>query len=152
MISSKLYTIGYGNRTASDVFALLRKQGIDKLIDVRSVPYSRYRPMFNKSNLAIQAKAEDIEYIFKGQELGAKQNGIYPNYEALRDRPQYMEGLQYLISMLETGYSIAIMCCELDHLKCHRYSLIGEDMFQLGYDVVHIDRQGDLILHEGLVL
>lgn len=151
MINSKLYTIGYGNRYASDVFALLRKQGIEKLIDVRSIPYSRYRPMFNRNNLAIQAETEGIEYIFKGQELGAKQNGIYPDYELLRNRAEYMEGLQYLISMLEAGYNIAIMCCELDHLKCHRYSLIGEDMFQLGYDVVHIDKRGELIPHEGLV-
>lgn len=151
MINSKLYTIGYGNRTTSEVFTLLRKQGIEKLIDVRSVPYSRYRPMFNKNNLAVQAKTEGIEYIFKGQELGAKLNGNYPSYEILRNRLEYMDGLQYLISMLETGYSIAIMCCELDHLKCHRYSLIAEDMFQLSYDVVHIDRRGELIPHKGLV-
>lgn len=142
MTSSKLHTIGYGNRTASEVFVLLRKQGVEKLIDVRSVPYSRYRSMFNRNNLAIQSKSEGIKYIFKGQELGAKLNGSYPSYDILRSRPEYMEGLQYLISEIEAGYNIAIMCCELDHLKCHRYSLIGEDMFQLGYDVVHIDRRG----------
>ena len=152
MIVSKLYTIGYGNRTASELFTLLRKQGIEKLIDVRSVPYSRYRPMFNRNNLAIQAQLEGIEYIFKGQELGAKLNGSYPNYEVLRNRPEYMEGLKYLIGEIDTGYNIAIMCCELDHLKCHRYSLIGEDMFQLDYDVIHINKQGELIPHEGLIL
>lgn len=152
MVGSKLYTIGYGNRTVSEVFALLRKQGIEKLIDVRSVPYSRYRPMFNKNNLAIQAKTEEVEYILKGNELGARLNGSYPSYDILRSRPEYMEGLQYLINMLDAGYNIAIMCCELDYLKCHRYSLIGEDMFQLGYDVIHIGRQGELIPHEGLIL
>lgn len=151
MIDSKLYTIGYGNRTVSDVFALLRKQGVDKLIDVRSVPYSRFRPMFNKNNLATQAITEGIEYIFKGQELGAKFNGGYATYEVLRQRPEYAEGLKFLINELDTGYNIAIMCCELDHLKCHRHGLVGEDMFQLGYDVIHIGKQGELIPHEGLI-
>lgn len=151
MIYSKLYTIGYGNRVASEVFTLLRKHGIEKLIDVRSVPYSRYRPMFNKNSLAIQAQLEGVEYVFKGQELGAKLNGSYPDYEILRSRSEYMEGLKFLISEIEAGYNIAIMCCELDHLKCHRYSLIGEDMFQLDYDVVHIGKDGELISHEGLI-
>lgn len=152
MVNSKLHTIGYGNRYASEVFDLLRKQGIEKLIDVRSVPYSRYRPMFNKNSLAIQAKTEGVEYIFKGQELGAKLNGSYPSYDILKSRPEYLKGLKYLISEIEAGYNIAIMCCELDHLKCHRYSLIGEDMFQLGYDVIHIGKRGELIPHEGLIL
>lgn len=151
MINSKLYTIGYGNRNASEVFALLRKQGIDKLVDVRAVPYSRYRPIFNKNSLAIQAKSEEVEYIFKGQELGARLNGSYPSYEVLRNRTEYLEGLKYLISEIELGYNLAIMCCELDHLKCHRYSLIAEDIFQLGYDVIHIDKRGELITHEGLI-
>lgn len=147
MINRELYTIGYGNRTTLEVFALLRKQGIEELIDVRSVPHSRYRPMFNRNNLAIQAKSERVEYTFKGNELGAKFNGGYPSYDILRQRPEYMEGLQYLISRIEEGYNIAIMCCELEHLKCHRYSLIGEDIFQLGYNVVHIGKQGELIKH-----
>lgn len=151
MINSKLYTVGYENRNVSEVFALLRKQGIDKLVDVRSVPYSRYRPMFNKNSLAIQAKSEEVECIFKGQELGAKLHGSYPSYEILRNRPEYLEGLKYLISEIEIGYNLAIMCCELDHLKCHRYSLIAEDIFQLGYDVIHIDKRGELITHEGLI-
>lgn len=152
MINSKLYSIGYGNRTTFEVFALLRKQGVEKLIDVRSVPYSRYRPMFNRNNLAIQAKSEGIEYIFKGQELGAKLNGSYPNYDILRSCPEYLEGLKYLTSEIEAGYNIAIMCCELDYLKCHRYDLIGEDMFQLNYDVIHISKHGELIPHKGLIL
>lgn len=151
MITSRLYTIGYGNRTASEVFALLRKQGVEKLIDVRSIPYSRYRPMFNKNSLVLQSKDEGVEYIFKGYELGAKLNGIYPDYQQLRNRPEYMEGLKYLISEIEAGCNIAIMCCELDHLKCHRYSLIGEDLFQLDYDVVHIGKHGELIPHKGLI-
>ncbi len=152
MINSKLYTIGYGNKTSSEIFSVLWKYRIDKLIDVRSVPYSKFRPMFNKNSLMLQAKSEGLEYIFKGYELGAKFNGIYPDYEILRERAEYMEGLKFLINMLDAGYDIAIMCCELDYLKCHRYSLIGEDMFQLGYEIVHIGKRGELIPHEGLIL
>ena len=151
MINSKLYTIGYGNRTVSEFFTLLRKQSIGKLIDVRSIPHSRHRPMFNKNSLTIQAANEGVEYIFKGQELGAKFKGVYPSHETLRERPEYMEGLRYLISEIETGYNIAIMCCELDYLKCHRYSLIGEDMFQLGYNVIHIDKEGEVTPHKRFI-
>lgn len=150
MISSKLYTIGYGNRSAQEVFRLVRELGIDTLVDVRSIPYSRFRPAFNRNSLLSQAKDEGVAYVFKGVELGAKFNGTYPSNEVLRSRPEYAEGLRYLISLLEAGYNVAIMCCELDHLCCHRYSLVGEDMFQLGYPVVHINKQGKLAPHEGL--
>ena len=152
MVNSKLHTIGYGNKTISEIFSTLRKYGIEKLIDVRSIPYSRYRPMFNRNSLLSHSKPEGLEYIFKGEELGARLNGTYPSYEILRGRGEYMEGLQYLIQQLQEGRSIAIMCCESDYQKCHRYSLIGEDMFQLGYDVVHIDKRGDLVPHQGLIL
>lgn len=152
MTNSKLYTIGYGNKTITEIFSTLRKYGIEKLIDVRSVPYSRYRRMFNKNSLLSLSKSEGMEYIFKGEELGARLNGTYPSYEVLRERVKYMEGLQYLIQQLQEGQNIAIMCCESDCQNCHRYSLIGEDMFQLGYDVVHIDKRGDPVSHQGLIL
>lgn len=152
MINSYLYTIGYGNRTSIELFHLLKKYAIDRLIDVRAIPYSRFYPMFNKNRLAIDGEKVNVKYIFKGFELGAKFGNIYPSYDLLRGRPEYLEGLQYLIQQLEEGRNIAIMCCESDHHQCHRYSLIGEDMYQLGYNVVHIDKRGELILHEGLIL
>ncbi len=108
--------------------------------------------MFNRNNLYLQAEVEKIEYIFKGNELGAKFNGCYPSYEVLRKCPDYWQGIKYLISMLETGYHIAVMCCESDYRNCHRYELIGEDMFQLGYEVVHIGTKGELIPHKRLTL
>ncbi|NDW11076.1 DUF488 family protein [Dysgonomonas sp. 520] len=147
MISNKLYTIGYGNKTSIEMFDLLEKYGIEKLVDIRSIPYSKYRPEFNKNRLALSAKLVGIEYIYKGDELGGKTN---LNYEDLRIQPLYLSGIKYLIELLEAGYNIAIMCCEADYNNCHRYSLVGEDIFQLGYEVTHIGKKGESIPHKRL--
>jgi uncharacterized protein (DUF488 family) len=43
-----IYTIGHSKHPIDRFIALLRQHGIDALADVRSTPYSRFNPQFNK--------------------------------------------------------------------------------------------------------
>jgi hypothetical protein len=67
-----LFTIGYSGRSIDDFIALLEQHKITALCDVRSMPYSSRNPQFNREPLKKVLKAHNIEYVFLGEELGAR--------------------------------------------------------------------------------
>lgn len=152
-----LYTIGYGNRKIEDFIQLLRIYQIQILVDVRSRPFSRFRPDFNRLTLEIQLMFSGIEYVFKGNELGGMprnpnlQTNEVPDYNKIRNTEEYQNGLSYLENKIQTGNNIVIMCAELDFLKCHRYELVGADLVQRDYSVHHITKNGLITQYNGII-
>jgi uncharacterized protein (DUF488 family) len=71
-----LYTIGHGNRKAPDFLALLKEYGIKYLVDVRSIPHSRFHPQFNRNALESFLSQHDIRYVFMGDELGGRPKDV----------------------------------------------------------------------------
>ncbi|MCO5183563.1 MAG: DUF488 domain-containing protein [Anaerolineae bacterium] len=67
-----IYTIGYGSRAIDDLIAVLHQHDIAYLIDVRSAPYSRYKPEFSKNELDTTLRAVGIRYLFLGRSLGGR--------------------------------------------------------------------------------
>jgi uncharacterized protein (DUF488 family) len=57
-----IYTIGHSNHSGEAFLALLHQHEITCLVDVRSQPYSRYNPHFNREALALSLKAAQIGY------------------------------------------------------------------------------------------
>jgi len=71
MVESKsniLYTIGHSNHKIEDFISLLKRYEVTCVADVRSAPYSRYCPQFNKDVLAAALEAAGIAYMFLGKE------------------------------------------------------------------------------------
>ena len=95
----ELFTIGHSNHSLERFLELLGSQGIEAVIDVRSAPYSRYCPQYNKDALEKSLKAAGIEYIFLGKELGGKRNeeNCYVDgkvkFELIARLPIFQEGL-----------------------------------------------------------
>ena len=71
MMQTKLYTIGYGNRKIEDFIMLLKKYEIKLLVDIRSTPYSRFRPSFNKNVLEQYLLNENIDYSYDSGNLSS---------------------------------------------------------------------------------
>ncbi len=67
-----LFTIGYSDRSFNGFIALLGKHKITALCDVRSMPYSSRNSEFNREPLKKALKSHNIEYVFLGEELGAR--------------------------------------------------------------------------------
>ena len=67
-----IYTIGHSKHPIERFIALLQQHGIDALADVRSTPYSRFNPQFNKEKLQTALAAGGVRYVFLGEELGAR--------------------------------------------------------------------------------
>ena len=148
---NSLYTIGHSNHTIEDFVRLLKLHQIEAIADVRSAPYSRYCPQFNKDNLTANLKAADIEYIFLGGELGGKpkdkscyENGRV-NLKLIAERKEFKQGLE-LLSAESLKHRIAIMCAEKDPLRCHRTFLICRHIRD-NFHIRHIMADGTIEEH-----
>lgn len=147
MITSKIHTIGYGNRSLVSFISILLDNKIDMLVDVRSKPFSRFRPEFNKKRLSDVLEKVGIRYIHI-EALGGKPKGLelYADgklcYERLQRTRGYQEGIGQLEYMLELGLKPMLMCSELDYHNCHRWSLLGVDLNKRGWEIIHIDKTG----------
>lgn len=67
-----ILTIGYGKRSLEETIRILHERQVEFLIDVRSVPWSRYRPEFTREALRPVIEAAGIRYVFMGEELGGR--------------------------------------------------------------------------------
>ena len=128
-MSETLYTIGYEKRTQEEFFTILRRAGIDVLMDVRDVAWS-HKPGFSKGSLAETTATAGMEYVhaqFAGnpKKLRAKESdtaGLIGAYERhLDDHPEIVQQFAKLIrGYTEAGKRVCIMCFERDPADCHR--------------------------------
>lgn len=146
-----LFTIGHSNHSSEAFISLLKQHGITALADVRSHPYSRYLPHFNQNQLKFSLLETGIQYVFLGQELGARPNNpdCYVDgkalYEKIAATDLFKAGIQRLLQGTE-NHTIALMCAERDPLTCHRAILVCPPLRdQLEID--HILCNGDLETH-----
>ena len=70
MNASTIYSIGHGNKRMEDFIHELKSFNISNLLDIRSNPYSRWNPGFNKAALETALKKYGITYVFLGKKLG----------------------------------------------------------------------------------
>lgn len=150
----RLYTIGHSNHMLTDFLNLLLKYGIDCIVDVRSIPASKYSPQFNKETLQGFLRSYNMDYQFFGYELGARRNDSfnelgYVDFELTVQTALFQEGVHKLTPLLEKK-NIALMCSEADPLECHRFSLVGRYYHEEGLDVNHILKDATISSHEAL--
>jgi uncharacterized protein (DUF488 family) len=61
--SLQVLTIGHSTRTLQDFVEMLQVHTVKKLVDVRTVPRSRFNPQFNRDTLPNSLKAAGIGYV-----------------------------------------------------------------------------------------
>ncbi|GAB4335922.1 MAG: hypothetical protein Kow0089_05900 [Desulfobulbaceae bacterium] len=147
-----IYTIGHSNHPIDKFIGLLKQHGITAVADVRSAPYSRFNPQFNKEDLTASLQKAGIAYVFLGKELGARPNdpSCYENGQAdfvrMAERDEFKRGLDRVISGSEK-YRVALMCAEKEPLDCHRTILVCRNLKTLGVNIKHILPNGSLEDH-----
>src|SRR5919108_4730122 len=60
--TTTIYTIGHSTRSIDNFIALLQREGVRHLADVRAFPASRRYPHFNREALAAALASRGIEY------------------------------------------------------------------------------------------
>lgn len=155
MSGYKLYSIGHSSQTQEEFLALLTPYGINCIVDVRSVPASKYSPQFNQETLKWFLKSHGIQYLHFGDEFGARRTDSINeegqvDFEQAVKTPLFQQGAVRLMKGLEKGFQIALMCSEADPLECHRFSMVSRYFYDQGIDVQHILKDGTLASHASL--
>ncbi len=145
-----IWTIGHSNKLFDHLLGLLRQHAVSTLVDVRSHPYSKWAPHFQKNPLSRALQEEHIDYVFLGRELGGRPEGAefydadgHVDYARRARAPDFQRGIQRLEDL--AGYHrTAIMCAEENPARCHRRLLVMPALEQRGIAVVHIRGDGRL--------
>lgn len=159
MSQHPIYTIGYGQREIEALIAVLREHEIAYLIDVRSQPYSRYKPDFSKKALAGHLEAAGIRYVFMGKTLGGRpqEPACYDasgkiDYAKVEAQGFYRAGIERLQKAHRQQLPVVLMCSEGKPENCHRSKLIGKTLTAANIPIAHIDENDQLITQEDVIL
>lgn len=146
----QLMSIGHSSHTLEYFTALLGRHSIETVVDVRSSPYSRFNPQFNREPLRHRLEERGLRYCDHGRELGGRPAG--KEFEGLKGRVLYdrvaekdwfKSQLARLVDQA-THSRVAAMCSEEDPAMCHRYLLITRVLYYQGVEVLHVREDGRL--------
>lgn len=136
MQPSYLYSIGHGQKTIEELVQELLSFNVSFLIDVRSSPFSKWAPQFNKGIIENQLRSTSIRYAYMGDVIGGRpiddscydEEGFF-DYKKMADMPQFIQGLHRLIDANAKHLTVAVMCSESNPAECHRSKLIGRELY-----------------------
>jgi uncharacterized protein (DUF488 family) len=146
---NKLYTIGHSNHDIDRFIQLLRIHAITAIGDVRSSPYSKYMPQYNREPFQKVLKENHIAYVFLGNELGPRSQdpACYVDgkvqYARLAQTEAFQRGILRITMGMRT-YRIALMCAEKDPLSCHRMILVCRVLRSEPVEINHILDDGSI--------
>jgi uncharacterized protein (DUF488 family) len=146
---NKLYTIGHSNHDIDRFIQLLKTHAVTAVGDVRSSPYSKYMPQYNREPLQKVLKENHIAYVFLGDELGPRSQdpACYMDgkvqYARLAETEAFKHGIQRIWMGMKT-YCIALMCAEKDPLFCHRMILLSRVLRSEPVEINHILEDGSI--------
>jgi len=157
-----IFTIGHSNLREEPFLALLNQHQIEMVVDVRSAPYSRFTPHFNREQPRLLLNEAGLQYAYAGEKLGGRptdpgcyRHGVLPepgadylqevDYVAVERRAWYQDGIDRLLELATTRRTV-VMCSEESPHICHRHHLIGRTLLNRGVDVLHIRQGGGLLL------
>ncbi len=148
----QLFSIGHSNVPIERFIALLRQHAIAMVCDVRSAPWSRFAPQFNRGTIDVVLREAGITYMFMGDTLGGKpddpalrtEDGAYADYQKIAASPAFVRGLEALIAHGCTTPT-AFMCSEADYRTCHRHRLLVPALAERGVQVAHILADGSAV-------
>jgi uncharacterized protein (DUF488 family) len=146
-VRETLFSIGHSNHELSDFLGLLGRAGITTLADVRSQPYSRRHPHYNRPDLETALAQGGIAYVFLGHALGGRPDDpeLYDaegrvDYERVRKTDAFQQGLKELLAV--KGKKTVLFCAEEDPLDCHRGLMIAPALLESGVATCHLRGDG----------
>ena len=147
-MSFDVFTLGFSNRSWEETLEILRTYGIERLVDIRTLPGSRHTPQFNQENLSRALPAAGIEYIHlrtlgglrkpkRGDSANAGwRNESFRGYTDYMQTPEFAQALEELIRLLREKRTV-YACTEAVFWRCHR-SLVSDALEVRGCRPGHI--------------
>jgi uncharacterized protein (DUF488 family) len=130
-----VFTIGHSTRPLDEFVALLRANGVERVIDVRTIPKSRHNPQFNRQTLGPALRAAGVRYVHLKALGGLRHsrpdspnlgwhNASFRGFADYMQSPEFEAGLTRAMKLAREKPS-ALMCAEAVPWRCHR-SLIAD--------------------------
>lgn len=152
-----LYSIGHSDHSTEKFIDLLNAYRINCLVDVRSSPYSKRVPQFNRELLKADLKEKNIKYVYLGDRVGGRYSDPallfddkQVDFEKVRKTDSFVAGLDEMIGLAEKGDRVAFMCAEKDPFSCHRFVLVSRSLSLKGIKVRHILADGTDVSNDEL--
>jgi uncharacterized protein (DUF488 family) len=147
-----IYTIGHSLHTPDTFCQLLIAHKIEVVLDVRSSPYSRRAPHFNRSAIQSTLGNMGVRYSLGGHTLGGRPVnpdlyvGGQASYELMAASEPFVASLRKVARGAKLAI-VALLCAEADPIECHRFLLIGRALHARGLEVRHILPDGSAESH-----
>jgi len=135
----------------------LRSFGVEKVVDIRTIPKSRHNPQFNQDSLRAFLKNRRVGYQHI-KELGGLRhsrkdsvnvgwkNLSFRGFADYMDSEDFDKGLSKL-QRIAREKVVAFMCAEAVPWRCHR-SLVADALSVKGWKVYHIQSRTSAKLHK----
>lgn len=145
--SATIFTLGHSNRTIDEFLALLARNQIKVVADVRAFPGSRHNPQYKSAALKKRLRRAGISYRHF-PDLGGRRkparnskntgwrNKSFQGYADYMRTQAFKEALRSLIGLAEKK-RVAIVCAEAVPWRCHR-NLISDALTARKLRVEHI--------------
>jgi uncharacterized protein (DUF488 family) len=138
-----IFTIGHSTRPAATFIRLLQAHGVQRLIDVRTIPKSRRNPQFSREHLSPALRRAKIHYTHLPGLGGLRRprpdsintgwrNTSFRGYADYMQTPEFEASLERCLA-LAAKESVALMCAEAVPWRCHR-SLIADALLARGVE------------------
>lgn len=147
-----VFTVGHSVLGEGHFAGILQRQNIDLVLDVRSSPYSRRAPQFNRRRIEHWLEVAGIRYSFGGRTLGGRPDdpSLYDagqvSYARMAKTESFLSSLRR-VAIAARSSRVALMCAEADPIECHRFLLIGRVLNDKAFDVRHILSNGEVESH-----
>jgi uncharacterized protein (DUF488 family) len=146
-----IHTVGHSNHSIERFIEILTDAAITAVADVRSSPYAKYTPHFNRDQIEHHMNARGITYVFVGDLLGGRpaDPGLYDaeghvRYDLVAGTPAFLEGIERVVRGMDR-YVLAVMCGEEDPTSCHRRRLIARHLADRGVPARHLRGDGRIL-------
>ena len=130
-----VFTMGHSTRTITAFIRLLRAHGVQRVIDVRTMPRSRHNPQFNRDQLSPALHRARIHYRHMpglGGLRHAQRDSLNTGWRnaSFRGYADHMQTAEFAASLerciaLAKRERVVLMCAEAVPWRCHR-SLIAD--------------------------
>ncbi len=146
-LPTSIFTIGHSTRPIGEFLDLLKAYRIGMLVDVRTIPRSRYNPQFDRDTLPRALEAAGVGYRHIPGLGGLRharpdspntgwRNASFRGFADYMLSPEFARSLDELIGLARKE-TIAIMCAEAVPWRCHRM-LIADALLVRGIGTQHI--------------
>ncbi len=158
LLPSTVWTVGHSNHDLEAFVALVQGHQVDYLVDVRSHPYSRFAPHFNREELQATMEGRGVRYVFLGLELGGRPQRDdqldakgHALYGMMAREPAFTGAIDRLLRGA-SEHRLALLCSCGQPRECHRRLLVGKVLCERGAELRHILPDGDVVVERSVEL